>query len=130
MTAITSSREPVVQGEWVHAGQHINAAGGNMLLRCEIDDETVLRAHRIVVDSIEQAKEEAGEFLGVIESGRRHWEDFVELRDLAAGWKPGRTSAEDITLFKSQGLALEDVATGKLAYERALERGIGTRLEM
>jgi len=130
VTAITSSREPVVQGEWVHAGQHINAAGGNMLLRCEIDDETVLRAHRIVVDSIEQAKEEAGEFLGVIESGRRHWEDFVELRDLAAGWKPGRTSAEDITLFKSQGLALEDVATGKLAYERALERGIGTRLEM
>ena len=127
---MTSSREPVFKGEWVHAGQHINAAGGNMLLRREIDDETVLRAHRIVIDSIEQAKEEVGEFLGVIESGRRHWEDVVELRDLAAGWKPGRTSPDDITLFKSQGLALEDVAIGKLIYERAVGHGLGTRLEI
>ncbi|PYS55964.1 MAG: ornithine cyclodeaminase [Acidobacteria bacterium] len=130
VTAITSSREPVFRGEWVHAGQHINAVGGNMLLRREIDDETLLRAHRIVVDSLDQAKNEAGEFLGVIETGRLHWEDFVELRDLAAGWKPGRTSSEDITLFKSQGLALEDVAIGKLVYERALERGMGARLEI
>jgi ornithine cyclodeaminase/alanine dehydrogenase-like protein (mu-crystallin family) len=130
VTTMTSSREPVFKGEWVHAGQHINAAGGNMLLRREIDDETLLRAHRIAIDSIEQAKEEAGEFLGVIESGRRHWEDVVELRDLAAGWKPGRTSRDDITLFKSQGLALEDVAIGKLVYERAREREMGTRLEV
>jgi len=130
LTTMTSSREPVFKGEWVHAGQHINAAGGNMLLRREIDDETVLRAHRIVIDSIEQAKEEVGEFLGVIESGRRHWEDVVELRDLAAGWKPGRTSPDDITLFKSQGLALEDVAIGKLIYERAVGQGLGTRLEI
>ena len=128
VTTITSSREPVLKGEWLQAGVHVNAAGGNMLLRREIDDEVVLRSKRIVVDSIEQSKIESGEFVGVIETGRRHWEDFVELRDVVAELKPGRTSPSEITLFKSGGIALEDVAIGKLVYERAVERGIGTKI--
>src|SRR5262249_35444617 len=82
ITTITSSREPVLKGEWLEAGAHINAAGGNMLLRREIDGEVVTRANRLVVDSIEQSKIESGEFIGPIETGRRHWEDFVELRDV------------------------------------------------
>src|SRR5207244_109379 len=106
------------------------AAGGNMLLRREIDDEAVLRSNRIVVDSIEQSKIESGEFVGVIETGRRHWEDFVELRDVVAGLKRGRTNPSEITLFKSLGVALEDVAIGKVVYERAVERGIGTRFNI
>jgi ornithine cyclodeaminase/alanine dehydrogenase-like protein (mu-crystallin family) len=130
ITTITSSREPVLKGEWLEPGVHINAAGGNLLLRREVDDETVMRSNRLVVDSIEQSRIEAGEFVGVIETGRRHWEDFVELRDLVAGLKPGRTSPSDITFFKSLGLALEDVAIGKLVYERAVERGIGKRIEV
>jgi len=130
VTTMTSSREPVVKGEWLSPGVHLNAAGGNILLRREVDDESILRADRMVVDSIEQAKIEAGEFLGVIESGRRHWEDFVELRDVVAGSKPARLSREDITVFKSLGLALEDVAIGKLVYERALVAGAGRRLEL
>jgi alanine dehydrogenase len=130
ITTITSSREPVVKGEWLQPGVHINAAGGNLLLRRELDDEVVMRANRLVVDSIDQSRIESGEFLGVIEAGRRHWEDFVELRDVVAGSKPGRTSASDITLFKSGGVALEDVAIGKAVYERALERKAGRRLEM
>jgi alanine dehydrogenase len=130
ITTITSSREPVIKGEWLQPGVHINAAGGNLLLRREIDDEVVMRANRLVVDSIEQTRTEAGEFLGVIESGRRHWEDFVELRDVVAGLKPGRTSPNDITLFKSGGIALEDVAIAKLAYERAVERGVGRKLDV
>jgi len=130
VTTITSSREPVLKGEWLQPGVHVNAAGGNMLIRREIDDEVVLRSHRLVVDSIEQSKIESGEFISAIETGRRHWEDFVELRDVVAGLKPGRTNATDITLFKSGGLALEDVAIGKLVYERALDRGIGRSLEM
>jgi alanine dehydrogenase len=130
VTTITSSREPVLKGEWLQAGTHINAAGGNLLLRRELDDEAVLRSSRLVVDSIEQSKIEAGEFLGAIESGRRHWEDFIELRDVAAGLKPGRTGANDITLFKSGGVALEDVAMGKLVYERALERKLGKPLDL
>src|SRR5262249_13757903 len=100
VTTITSSREPVLKGEWLQPGLHINAAGGNLLLRREIDDEVVMKATRLVVDSLDQSRIESGELLGVIESGRRHWEDFVELRDVVAGHKPGRTSASDITLFK------------------------------
>ena len=130
ITTITSSREPVLKGEWLQPGAHINAAGGNLLLRRELDDEVVMKSNRLVVDSIEQSKIESGEFLGVIESGRRHWEDFLELRDVVAGLKPGRTNSSDITLFKSGGVALEDVAIGKLVYERALEQKAGRVLDL
>jgi ornithine cyclodeaminase/alanine dehydrogenase-like protein (mu-crystallin family) len=129
VTTMTSSREPVLKGEWLQAGQHVNAAGGNLLLRRELDDEAVLRASRVVVDSIEQAKIEAGEFVAVIETGRRRWDDFVELRDVVAGHKPGRSAAADITLFKSLGLAMEDVAIGRLVYQRAMEQGAGRRMD-
>src|SRR5262249_22231584 len=97
VTTITSNREPVLKGEWLQPGVHINAAGGNQILRREVDDEAVLRANRLIVDSLEQCKIESGEFLGVIESGQRHWEDFTELKDVAAGLKPGRTSPSEIT---------------------------------
>jgi ornithine cyclodeaminase/alanine dehydrogenase-like protein (mu-crystallin family) len=129
VTTITSAREPVFNGEWLQPGTHVNAAGGNMLLRREFDDEVVSRASRLVVDSIEQCKIESGEFIAAIETGKRHWEDFVELRDVVAGFKPGRTGPSEITLFKSGGIALEDVAIGKLVYERAVERGVGRKLE-
>lgn len=128
VTTITSAREPVLNGEWLQPGTHINAAGGNMMLRREFDDEVVSRTSRLVVDSIEQCKIESGEFIAAIETGKRHWEDFAELRDVVAGFKPGRTSPSDITLFKSGGIALEDVAIGRLVYERAVERGIGRNL--
>jgi ornithine cyclodeaminase/alanine dehydrogenase-like protein (mu-crystallin family) len=118
ITTITSSREPVVKGEWLQAGTHVNAAGGNLLLRRELDDEAVLRADLVVVDSIDQARIEAGEFVGPIETGRRHWQDFIEFRDVVAGTRAGRASAADVTLFKSLGIALEDIAIAKLVYER------------
>jgi ornithine cyclodeaminase/alanine dehydrogenase-like protein (mu-crystallin family) len=130
VTTITSSREPVLKGEWLQPGVHVNGAGGNLLLRREFDDEAVLRSDRLVVDSLEQSKIESGEFLGVIESGRRHWEDFIELRDVVAGLKPGRIKPSDITLFKSGGVALEDVAIAKAVYERALERKVGRELDI
>ena len=130
VTTITTSREPVLKGEWLQPGVHVNAAGGNSLLRREIDDDVVMKSNRLVVDSIEQSRIESGEFLAIIETGRRHWEDFVELRDIVAGLKPGRTTPSDITLFKSGGIALEDVAIAKLVYERAVERGIGRKLDV
>lgn len=128
VTTITSSKEAVLRGEWLQPGQHINAAGANALLRRELDDSAILRANRIVVDSIDQSRIESGEFLAAIETGRRHWEDFCELRDLAAGLKPGRTTPADITLFKSAGIALEDVALGRLVYERAVQQKAGRPL--
>jgi ornithine cyclodeaminase/alanine dehydrogenase-like protein (mu-crystallin family) len=88
-----------------------------------------MRSNRVVVDSIEQSKLEAGEFLGVIESGRRHCEDFIEIRDVVAGFKPGRGSAAEITFFKSLGLAIEDVAIGKVIYEKAVRQGLGQRIK-
>jgi ornithine cyclodeaminase/alanine dehydrogenase-like protein (mu-crystallin family) len=130
LTTITTSREPVVKGEWLQPGTHINAAGGNALLRRELDDEAVLRSDRLVVDSLEQSKIEAGEFVGVIQTGRRHWENFVELRDVAAGTKAGRTNVSEITFFKSLGIAMEDVAIAKLVYERAMKRGVGRQIEL
>ena len=130
VSTITTSREPVVKGEWLQPGTHINAAGGNLLLRREIDDNVVLRANRLIVDSVEQCRIESGEFLTAIESGRRHWEDFVELRNVVAGFAPGRVSTSDITLFKSGGVALEDVAIGKRVFERAREKGIGRALDL
>jgi ornithine cyclodeaminase/alanine dehydrogenase-like protein (mu-crystallin family) len=125
VTTITNSREPVLKGEWLQSGTHVNAAGGNMLVRREIDDEVVSRARRLVVDSVEQCKIESGEFIAAIETGKRHWEEFVELRDIVAGFKTGRQNPSEITLFKSGGIALEDVAIGRIVYERAVERGIG-----
>jgi alanine dehydrogenase len=130
ITTITSSREPVLKGEWLQPGVHINAAGGNQILRRELDDEVVLRSNRLVVDSLEQCKIESGEFRSVIESGQRHWEDFTELKDVAAGFKPGRTTPSEITLFKSGGIALEDVAIGRMVYERALEQKLGRTLDL
>jgi ornithine cyclodeaminase/alanine dehydrogenase-like protein (mu-crystallin family) len=130
VTTITNSREPVLKGEWLQPGTHVNAAGGNSLIRSEFDNEVVLRSNCIVVDSIEQCKIEYGEFLTAIESGKRHWEDFTELRDVVAGCKSGRTGASDITVFKSGGIALEDVAIGKTVYERAIERGVGRHLDI
>jgi ornithine cyclodeaminase/alanine dehydrogenase-like protein (mu-crystallin family) len=116
VTTITTSREPVLRGAWLQPGTHVNAAGGNMLLRRELDDDAVLKAGRVVVDSIEQAKIEAGEFVGVMETGKRRWQDFEELCDVVASVKQ---APADITLFKSLGVAIEDVAIGKFVYEKS-----------
>ena len=130
VVTITSSKTPVLQGAWLRIGTHINAAGSNLIVKREIDEETVLRADRVAVDSIEQARIECGEFLPLIESGRRHWEDFAELKDVVAGFRGARQSPEEITLFKSLGLALEDVALGRLVYERAKARGVGRVIDL
>jgi ornithine cyclodeaminase/alanine dehydrogenase-like protein (mu-crystallin family) len=129
VTTMTGSREPVLFGAWLQAGTHVNAAGGNMLLRKEVDGSVVSGAGLVVVDSIEQARVECGEFLGVTATGRTHWDQIVELRDVVAG-RVTRTSPDQITFFKSQGVGLEDVAIGGLIYERAREQGLGRPLEM
>ncbi len=129
VTTITNSREPVLFGDWVQAGTHVNAAGGNMWLRREVDADLVSSADRLVVDSIEQARIECGEFLPVMVPGRRHWDEVQELKDIVSQ-QSGRLGPEERTLFKSLGMGLEDVALGALAYERAKERGVGRKLDM
>ena len=126
----TTSREPVFKGEWIEPGTHINAAGSNFLSKAEIDVETIRRASVIAVDSIEQSKIEAGDLMPAIERGVISWESVTELGRIVAGRDPGRTSEDDITIFKSNGIALEDISTALRVYNLARERGIGESIEL
>ncbi len=125
LITITSAREPVLLGEWVEPGTHLNAAGGNSVLRREFDEGVVRRAGLLVVDSVEQARLEAGELIQAVEKGVFPWERVVELRKVAAGHHPGRQSAAEITVFKSLGLAIEDVATAVAVVKAAREQQRG-----
>jgi ornithine cyclodeaminase/alanine dehydrogenase-like protein (mu-crystallin family) len=125
---ITSSREPVLEGAWLKPGAHLNAAGSNSLLRREFDDEAIKRAETIIVDSLEQARLEAGELVNAVEKGVLTWERTRELRAVVSGEVKGRKSDDQITLFKSLGLAIEDIATAAIIYERARERGLGKEI--
>ncbi len=125
LITITSAREPVLEGAWLKPGVHINAAGGNSIMRREFDDEAIKRAALLTVDSLDQAKMESGEFVTAIEKGLLTWERVKELRHVVAGQMPGRTTNEQITLFKSLGLAIEDVAAAAVVYRKAKEQQAG-----
>jgi ornithine cyclodeaminase/alanine dehydrogenase-like protein (mu-crystallin family) len=126
--AITTAAQPVIYGEWLKAGAHVNAAGGNWAVRREVDTETVKRARVIFADSVEQAKIEAGDLIYAVSENAIGWHQVQELSALMSGRAAGRASADDITLFKSCGIALEDVAVGSFVYERARELGVGLSL--
>ena len=121
----TTAREPVLRAEWLAPGVHINAAGANMLLRRELDDSVIRAAGRIAVDSADQARLEASDLIGPWERGLLYWEKLVELRRIAAGQVPGRTTDQEVTVFKSLGIGLEDVAAGALVYRKARVAGLG-----
>jgi alanine dehydrogenase len=123
--AITKAAEPVLRANWLKSGAHVNAAGANAPTRREVDAETVLRATVRATDQIEQAQLEAGEYRDLVASGRLKWQDIVELGDLVTGKAGGRRGPADITLFKSLGIALEDIAFADLILRRARERGVG-----
>lgn len=126
----TSSREPVVRGEWLEPGTHINAVGANMLDRRELDDASLSRASLIAVDTLEQAREEAGDLVQGLNAIRGGWGGVIELHEVVAGSRPGRSSAADITIFKSSGIALWDVISAAHIYQRALEKGKGQRIPL
>ncbi len=121
---ITTARDPVVAASWLAPGVHINAAGGNSLLRREIDEETIRKAELVTVDSIDQARIEAGELVTAVEKGALTWERVRELRQVVNG-EIHRTSDIEITIFKSLGLAIEDIAAAAVVYRHALERKVG-----
>jgi len=125
---ITSAREPVLMGEWLDEGAHVNAAGGNHWIRREIDETAVERSELIVVDDLEQAKIECGDLMWPESRGAFRWDMAHELRDVVSGKVKGRPSSQSITLFESMGIALEDIAAAQLVYRKALEQGIGQEL--
>lgn len=126
----TSAREPVLKGEWIESGTHLNVVGSNFLSKAEVDVETIKRASIIAVDSIEQSRIEAGDLLPAIERGVISWESITELGRIIEGMHRGRTSENDITLFKSNGIALEDISTALRVYNLARSKGIGKEIKL
>ena len=125
---ITSARDPVLEGEWLAPGTHINAAGGNHWIRREIDEAAVLRSSVIAVDDLDQAKIECGDLLWPESRGEFRWDQVCELQDIIAGRVLGRPDDQAVTLFESMGVALEDIAAAQLVYRKAKEQGIGQEL--
>jgi len=128
VVTITTAVSPVVLGDWLSAGTHINAAGSNALIRRELDEKTVGRAQLVCVDSRATAVAEAGDLQPALEKGRLHAGQLVELGELICGLKPGRASAESITLFESQGIAIQDIALAQRLWLLAKAERIGAEL--
>ena len=125
----TSSREPVLFGDWLSDGAHLNIIGSNYLAKSEIDVAVVRRARTIIVDSKDQAQIEAGDFHQARDQGVLQWGSMRELGELVAGRAPGRQQPSDITLFKSLGLAIEDIATAAMVVAKAKEAKVGRWIE-
>ncbi len=121
----TYAKAPVLDDDWVAPGAHINAMGSNQAARREIPAELVHRAARIAVDSIEQSRMESGDLIMAFEEKDWTGPRLVELHDIVTQRAPGRTTPDEITLFKSNGLAVEDVTAAGFVYERALASGRG-----
>ena len=129
VVTITSSREPVLYGEWLRPGTHVNAAGSNMLFKSEIDRDVIKRASFVCVDSLEEIGLEAGDLMPSLETGAILPEAVYELGQVIAGHLQGRRGPEDITLFASQGLALQDMAVARVVYDRAVEQDAGRDID-
>jgi alanine dehydrogenase len=128
VTTVTSAAHPVFDGSLLQPGAHVNAAGSNSLLKREVDDATVSRATLVAVDSLAAVPLEGGDLLSPLQKGLLYPEGLVELGRIVAGKHPGRTEESQITLFKSHGIALEDIALARVVYERAVERGAGSQM--
>jgi ornithine cyclodeaminase/alanine dehydrogenase-like protein (mu-crystallin family) len=124
----TSARTPLFEGKALDEGTHLNVVGSNYLNKAEIDVTTVRRADTIVCDSLEQCKLEAGDFVQALEDGAVDWSNMHELADVVSDRETGRKTPESITLFKSVGLAIEDVALGTKLLELARLEGMGSAL--
>jgi ornithine cyclodeaminase len=124
------SREPVLLGEWIALGCHVNAVGACTPTARELDTALVARA-RLYVDSRESALAESGDFLLARAEGAIGDDHIVgELGDVLLGRTPGRRSPEEITVFESLGIAVEDLAAGHVVLTRALETGDGVEVDL
>ena len=128
VVTITTSRDPVLRGEWLGEGALVCAAGANHPSKRELDNVVLERASFVCCDSRENARLESGDLIEPVEAGVLDWLEVHELQDVVAGTVPGRTSDDDVVVFKSNGLAVWDVAIAAELLRRARERGVGTAL--
>ena len=128
VSTVTTSATPLFAAEWLAPGTHINAAGSNSLIRRELGEDVLKRCQTIVVDSVETALCEAGDLLPLLEKGRLQARQLVELGDVVIGRHAGRKTQDEITLFESQGMAVQDLAVAVSLQALASERGLGSEI--
>ncbi len=126
----TSAMKIVLEGPWLSPGVHVNAIGANWAQKRELDNAAVARADEIVVDSIEQAKMEAGDLILAFANDAARWDAVRELGGIVAAKIPGRTAENQITLFKSNGIAAWDLSVAVRVYELAVARGMGQSIPL
>lgn len=128
VSTITTASSPLFDASWLSPGTHINAAGSNSIIRREVGEDVLKASRLIVVDSVETALKEAGDLLPALEKGRLHDRQLVELGDVIIGRHPGRSAPEEITLFESQGMAIQDISVAVRLEALAREQGLGVEL--
>jgi ornithine cyclodeaminase/alanine dehydrogenase-like protein (mu-crystallin family) len=126
----TTSTDPVFDGSWLVPGMHINAIGANFPQKHELNGEAIRRCDLIVADSREQSKLESGDLIQMYGDDKRRWSSVTELAEIVAGKTPGRSNPQQITLFKSHGIAIEDIVVAGRIYELARERGMGRQVPL
>lgn len=127
---VTTAAQPLFEADWLEPGTHINAAGSNALIRQEVSEAALKRCELICVDSVPTALAESGDLLPLLEKGRLHARQLVELGDVIVGRHPGRTSPQEITVFESQGMAIQDLAVALRVLAAAEQAGLGVELPM
>jgi alanine dehydrogenase len=128
VVTVTTSRDPVLRGEWLRDGTLVCAVGANDPRARELDNVVLERAAFVCCDSREQARLESGDLIEPVEAGVLDWLEVHELQEVVAGELEGRQSADDIVLFKSNGIAAWDVAIGAVALEKARKKKVGKRI--
>lgn len=127
---VSSAARPLFEADWLRPGTHVNAAGSNALIRQELSEAAVRRCELIVVDAVPTALAEAGDLLPLLEKGRLHPRQLIELGDIIVGRHPGRRDADQLTLFESQGMAIQDLALARRVLDAALAAGLGRELPL
>jgi ornithine cyclodeaminase/alanine dehydrogenase-like protein (mu-crystallin family) len=130
VSTATTTAQPVVHGTDLAPGAHINAIGANHAHKRELDDEAVASADIIVVDSVEQSRQEAGDLIIAFHGDEICWTGVKKLSEIVAGKASGRTSDTEVTLFKSNGIASWDLAVAVKVYAMAREKGLGRELPL
>jgi ornithine cyclodeaminase/alanine dehydrogenase len=124
----TSSRDPVLRGDWLSEGALVCAIGANVPTARELDSQVIARATLVCCDSLEDARLESGDLIEPVAAGQLDWLEVQELHSIVAGELPGRQRDDDVIVFKSNGIAPWDVALAHEVVRRARERGVGVEL--
>lgn len=127
---VTTAASPLFDADWLEPGTHINAAGSNALIRQELSEAVFKRCDLICVDSVPSALAEAGDLLPLLEKGRIHARQLIELGDVLTGRHVGRVTPEQVTVFESQGMAIQDLAVAVRLLAAAESAGVGSALPL